>query len=206
MQFSLIRITTRRRAAAHGAKQRGVTLIELMVALTIFALLLGIAVPSFRGFVAANRLSSTAQDFLASLQLARSEAMKRGAQISLSHSATPGSGNWGSGWTMFVDTNGNGALDVGEQVLRDGAALTAPLTLLASANFGTFIAFNRDGRLTNAGGGVFVLCQGTALLEDGQSRARAVLVNGAGRVRMARDSNGDGIPETDTGPVASCTP
>ena len=193
------------RHATAAKRQRGVTLIELMVALTIFALLLGLALPSFRNFVASNRLSGTAQELLAALQLARSEALKRGTQITLRHNATPGSRDWGtSGWTLFVDTNANGALDVGEQVLRDGAALTAPLTLMSSASFGTFIAFSRDGRLTSAGG-VFVLCEGSALTEGGQSRARAVLVNGAGRVRMARDANNDGIPETDTGPVASCS-
>ena len=204
MKRDLVDSAKRRRVIA-GQRQRGVTLIELMVALTIFALLLGLALPSFRNFVASNRLSGTAQEFLAALQLARSEAIKRGTQITLRHNATPGSRDWGtSGWTLFVDTNGNGALDVGELVLRDGGALTAPLTMMSSASFASFIAFGRDGRLTSAGG-AFVLCEGSALKEGNQARNRAVLVNGAGRVRIARDDNKDGIYETDTGPVASCS-
>jgi type IV fimbrial biogenesis protein FimT len=183
--------------------QRGVTLIEVMVVLGIAAILLAFAVPGFREFVARNRLDGASQDLLASLQLARSEATRRGAQVTMRLAGTAGSKNWGTGWAMFVDTNGNGALDTGEEVIRQGMALASPLTLYGTASFDTFIAFNRDGRLTNAGGGYFVLCDGGALTEDGQSRSRAVLVNGAGRVRMAaRDSSN--VPVTDTGAVTSC--
>lgn len=183
--------------------QQGVTLIEVMIVLGIAAVILAFAVPNFREFVARNRLDSAAQDLMTSLQFARSEAMRRGAQVSLRLNGTAGSKDWGTGWSMFVDTDRDGALDVGEEVIRQGMPLTAPLTLIGSSGFDTFIAFNRDGRLTNAGG-YLVHCQGGALTEDGQSRARAVLVNGAGRVRMAA-RNSSNVPVTDTGAVTSCT-
>jgi len=191
-------------AAGRRSAQRGVTLIEVMVVLGIAAILLAFAVPSFQEFVARNRLDGAAQELLTSLQFARSEATRRGAQVTLRLDGTAGSKDWGSGWTMFVDANGNGALDTGEEVIRQGMALTAPLTLISSAALDTFIAFNRDGRLTNAGGGYFVLCQGGSLTQSGQPRSRAVLVNGAGRVRMAA-RNSSNVPVTDTGAVTSCT-
>ena len=103
---------------------------------------------------------------------------------------------------MFVDTNGNGALDAGEETLRVGAAVDAPMTIMGSANFGTTIAFDSTGRLTT-GGGSFVVCHGIDLVVDGISRARAVVINGAGRVRAAA-LNSSHIPVTDTGAVASC--
>ena len=53
--------SAKRRRVIAGQRQRGVTLIELMVALTIFALLLGLALPSFRNVIASNLLSGTAQ-------------------------------------------------------------------------------------------------------------------------------------------------
>jgi type IV fimbrial biogenesis protein FimT len=180
-----------------------VTLIEVMVVLGIASIILALAVPNFRDFVARNRLDGAAQDMMASLQLARSEATRRGGQVTLRLDGTAGSKNWGSGWTMFADTDRDGVLDTGEEVIRQGMALTAPLTLIGSSNFGTIVAFDRDGRLTNAGG-YFVLCQGGALTEGGQSRARAVLVNGAGRVRMAA-RNSSNVPVTDTGAVTSCS-
>ena len=184
--------------------QRGVTLMELMIVLSIAAILLAFAVPSFQEFVARNRLEGAAQELMTSLQLARSEATRRGAQVTLRLNGTAGSKDWGSGWTMFVDGDGDGTLDTGEEVIRQGMALTVPLTLIGSSSFDTFIAFNRDGRLTNAGGGYFVVCQGSSLTEGGQSRARAVLVNGAGRVRMAA-RNSSSVPVTDTGALTSCT-
>jgi type IV fimbrial biogenesis protein FimT len=191
------------RPSAHAA-QRGVTLMEVMIVVGIVGVLLAFAVPSFQEFVARNRLDGAAQELLTSLQLARSEATRRGAQVTMRLSGTAGSKDWGSGWTMFVDADADGVLDTGEEVIRQGMALTAPLTLIGSSSFDTFIAFNRDGRLTNAGGGYFVLCQGGSLTEGGQSRSRAVLVNGAGRVRMAA-RNSSNVPLTDTGAVSSCT-
>lgn len=183
--------------------QRGVTLMEVMVVLGIVAVLLVFGLPAFREFMVRSRLDAAAQDLITSLQFARSEATRRGAQVTLRLDGTAGSRNWGSGWSMFVDADQDGVLDAGEEVIRRGMALTAPLTLFGSASFDTIIAFDRDGRLTSAGGH-FVLCEGGVLTEDGQSRSRAVLVNGAGRVRAAARDGGN-VPVTDTGTVASCT-
>lgn len=184
---------------------RGLSLIEVLVVMAIAAILLGIGVPNMQTFILNNRLASSTHEFYTALQFARSEAVRRGEQITLVHGGTAGSGNWGAGWTMFVDTNRNTAQDAGEETLRAGAPLEAPLTLYGNANFANFIAFDAGGRLTTAGGGAFVVCHGANLVEDGQSRARAVLVNGAGRVRFGLDSNNDGVPEKDSGAVASCT-
>jgi type IV fimbrial biogenesis protein FimT len=194
----------RDRASRWRSAQRGVTLMEVMIVLAIVALLLAIGVPAFREFVARNRLDGAAQDLLASLQFARSEATRRGVQVTLRLAGTAGSRNWGSGWSMFADADGDGVLDTGEEVIRQGMALTAPLTLVGSSSFDTVIAFNRNGQLTNAGGGYLVLCEGGVLTEGGQSRSRAVLVNGAGRVRMAA-RNSSSVPVTDTGAITSCS-
>jgi len=174
-----------------------------MVVVAIAAVILGLAVPNFREFIIRNRLDGAAQELMATLQFARSEATRRGQQVTLRLAGTAGSKNWGSGWAMFVDADRDGALDLGEEVVRQGMALTAPLTLIGSSGFDTFIAFDRDGRLTTAGG-YFVLCQDGVLAEGGQSRSRAVLINGAGRVRMAA-RNSSSVPVTDTGAVTSCT-
>lgn len=185
--------------------QRGLSLIEVLVVMAIAAILLGIGVPNMQTFILNNRLAAATHEFYTALQFARSEAVRRAAQVTLVHNGAPGSGNWGAGWTMFVDANGNGVQDAGEETLRAGAPLQAPLTLYGNANFANFIAFDAGGRLTTAGGGAFVICHGADLTEGGQSRSRAVLVNGAGRVRFGLDSNNDGVPEKDTGPVVSCT-
>lgn len=195
-----LRVSARRRRA-----QRGLTLIELMIAFAIAAVVLGLALPGFQDLAARIQLSSASQEFLTSLQLARTEATRIGGQVTLRRSVAARPGNWGGGWTMFADADGNGELGPGERVIRDGAPLAAQLTLFGSSGFSDFVSFGRDGRLTNASGGAFVLCSGGALTASGQPRSRALLVSSTGRVRMAVDSDGDGIPEKETGPVSSCT-
>lgn len=77
-------------------QQRGFSLIELMFVMVIAAVLLGIAVPSFREFTAGQRVKNTAFDFAADLLLARSEAVKRNASVTL----TPTGAAWADGWTV----------------------------------------------------------------------------------------------------------
>lgn len=190
------------RAVTRSAPARGVSLVEMLAVMAILAILLGLAVPNMQPYIVAQRLSSSSSELFITLQVARSEAVRRGAQVVVRTNGADA--NWSAGWTMFVDADRNGTLDAGEPVLRTGNALDAPLTLYANANVGSFVAFDATGRLASAGG-AFVVCHGDALEADGQPRSRAVLVNGAGRVRMALDGDRDGVPETDVGVVGSCT-
>lgn len=185
-------------------RPRGFSLIELLVVVAIAGVLLGIGVPNMQQYIVSSRLSSSANEFFTALNLARSEAVRRGVQVTLVSNGAANSRNWTSGWTMFVDSNTDGALTAGEEVLRVGAGFDAPMTMYGSANFGTFVAFDSSGRLTG-GGGSFVICHGTSLVVDGIPRSRALVLNSAGRARIAFDSDGDKIPETDTGAVPSCT-
>ncbi|MBI5936495.1 MAG: GspH/FimT family pseudopilin [Betaproteobacteria bacterium] len=183
----------------------GFTLVELLVTIAVAAVLLGLAIPNFQSFFINNRLVAGANDFVAALNTARSEAIRRGISVSLvKNSAT--AGDWGSaGWSLFVDSDQDGILDAGETVLKVGEALPSPLTLYANNNFTNFIRFKSTGESTNSG--TFVFCHGGVLQQGGDSRSRAVVVGGAGRVRVAIDSDGDGIPNKDSPPVnvSSCT-
>lgn len=87
------------------SQAKGFTLIELMITITVAGILLTIAVPSFTKLVLSNRLKSYANDFVASVHLARSEAIKRNAPIELCMSSNGTScittGDWEQGWIVI---------------------------------------------------------------------------------------------------------
>jgi len=116
-------------------KNRGVTLIELIVTISIAGILLSMAMPSFTSIINSTRLTTYANEWVAALNLARSEAVKRGVQISIRRKGSTNQ-NWDSGWDVFTDVNGNGTLDAADLLLKTYPALTNGFTLRAgNANY-----------------------------------------------------------------------
>lgn len=137
---------------------RGFTLVELMVVLIVLAVLVGMAMPSFTQMVNRNRLTAAANEMVASMQIARVEAVRRNMRVALCPS-TDGSTCAGADWSrliVFADANGNGNPgDAGDEVVRFVESEAAGLTVNASGNVATNnrIAFASDGfaRVGNAG-------------------------------------------------------
>lgn len=97
---------------ANRNRLRGFTLIELMVTIAVLAILLGIAVPSFGDATLGSKLSSYANNFVASVNLARSEAIKRNTAVTLCASSDgttcASSGGWEQGWIVACTTTSPG--------------------------------------------------------------------------------------------------
>jgi type IV fimbrial biogenesis protein FimT len=81
---------------------RGMTLIELLTVIAIAAILTMIAVPSFTKVIATQRLKSAASNLQVALLTARSEAIKRNGNVSVTSMAS--SADWSSGWKV-ADTS-----------------------------------------------------------------------------------------------------
>lgn len=89
----------------------GFTLIELMTTLLVAAVVLGIGIPAFNQFIATNQMASGVNDLISSLHLARTEAVKRRANVTICPSANPmadppacdNAGSFADGWIVFVD-------------------------------------------------------------------------------------------------------
>jgi len=62
-------------------RQRGVSIIELMVAVVIMGILFALGLPAFTTYLANAKLRTTAEGFLSGLQLARAEAVRRNSNI-----------------------------------------------------------------------------------------------------------------------------
>ena len=115
------------------ADASGFTLIELLVTITIAAILLSIAVPSFRDAALGSRLSNIANDLNASVQLARSEAIKRNAPVTLCTStdglACDVSDDWEQGWIVLA----------GAEVLQYQQAISEGFKVARTAGTGAMV-------------------------------------------------------------------
>ncbi len=183
----------------------GFTLIELIVALSIAAILLTLAAPSMSSFILSQRLSGQVNDLIADLNLARSEAIKRGVSVTICKSANPTAASpacntttgdaWTTGRVIFVDLDGDGVIDAGETVLRVREELDG---VAASNNrlLGDGDADSTANRITYTGTGLTTLAAEAELRvcdNRGANFGRAVVIHSTGRVRLAEQGqNKDG--------------
>ncbi|MEQ8232101.1 MAG: GspH/FimT family pseudopilin, partial [Gammaproteobacteria bacterium] len=105
----------------HQQRQSGFTIIELMVALAVAMIVLGVGVPNFRSLVQTNATATEVNNLASALHLARSEAVGRGVEVTLAPLA---GGNWSNGWVVGIDSDGDDVFpETGEPVLRSFPAV-----------------------------------------------------------------------------------
>lgn len=117
-------------------KHAGFTLIELMMALAIAAIILTQAVPSFTRMIKNNRMTTQVNQFVVALNLARSEAVKRGVNIDVIATNAVAGNEWGAGWRVEIS---------GGAVLRTFPALHEASTLDSTNDLLT-IQYQPSGR------------------------------------------------------------
>lgn len=127
-------------------RNRGFTLIELMVTVAVLAIGLTIALPSFRAVIQSNRVATSTNELIAALSFARSEAIRNssGSGVCASAAGAACDGTWGQGLMVWADTNGNGQFDAAEPVLRFVAA-SSQMEFAAEADRVTFDGRGRRG-------------------------------------------------------------
>lgn len=184
-------------------KQRGFSVVELMVTVAIAGLLMMTAVPSFTTTIKNNRINSQVNEVLGALALARSEAAKRSqATITLCPSTTgtacADSSSWENGWIIMVDVDADAVLDAsdGDLVVKYFQALSGDNTLRTSG-FASAKSLQISSVGAPSSAGSFVVCD-----SRGATSAKAAVMLISGQTRSAVDENGDGIVNIPSGNVS----
>jgi type IV fimbrial biogenesis protein FimT len=162
--------------------QFGFSLIELMVVLAIATTLLAVGVPGFRALIQSLQVTTTVNDFLGAINLARSEAIKRGGRVDM----MPDDGNdWAKGWVVFINRNDTREPDARDDIIvshgpvPDGIAIQARLTDLRVQ----LLSYNGTGR-THVDGRLHIPQFGSfSFLVDGKVK-KNIVINFLGRPRV----------------------
>jgi type IV fimbrial biogenesis protein FimT len=142
---------------------RGLTLIELMTAVALVAIIGALAAPGMRGFAAGQRVKALANDLAADFALARSEALKRQLDVTV----TPDSTGWQNGWAVAA---------AGEVLSRRESAASG----VTASGTSSAITFGLNGRVSAPIGAVRVGIQSDAA---GSVSQRCVELDASGRTR-----------------------
>jgi type IV fimbrial biogenesis protein FimT len=180
----------------------GFTLIELMVTVSVAAIILSTAVPGFRQLIQNNKVATEINAFVSALHLARSEAIKRGKDVTVCKSADSAScvttNGWEQGWIAFVDDKATAnQVDVGEEILRVYGPLGSGTTLRGNANVVNTVTFRASG-FAKLNGSIILCDSRVQTFSTDKALARVAVISTRGRVRLLKGDHAD-APD-------SCTP
>ncbi|MCX7110435.1 MAG: GspH/FimT family pseudopilin [Proteobacteria bacterium] len=183
----------------------GFTLIELLVTIAMIAIVTAIGVPAFKDTVRNNVLTAGMNDFIATLNFARSEAVKRGVTVTARKTSASTSVGWESGWEVFTDADADGEKNAAtDQVLRVHEPLKNNYTLRGNNNFKNYISYKPSGESNTIGS--FALCDTSVSGNPTKRTARLIAVSILGRISLTADIDNDGILKKNDGTdFTSCT-
>jgi type IV fimbrial biogenesis protein FimT len=127
-------------------RSSGFTLVELVVVMAIMGVVMLMAMPAMRDFLANQRIKTASFNLITSTMFARSEAVKRAAPISIK---APSSNNLTNGWCVLILATADCSLTAPDTA--NTMRLEQPVggvTYTFSTTAGV-ITFNRSGRLTS---------------------------------------------------------
>src|SRR6478752_6712356 len=143
------------------ANARGLTMVELLTVMSILVIILGVMAPSFSEFLAAQQAKGLSYDLTGDLMLARNEALKRNASVTVSR----GGAGWAQGWSVVSVSDGE-SLSTRNPAAQSVTISGAPQT----------ITFDFNGRVSAPTATIRITI-------SSQSSTRCVQLDPSGRAR-----------------------
>ena len=127
----------------------GFSLVELMIALAICALTLRFGVPAYGESISSRKLAHQAEYLTETLNLARSEAVKRGLRVNLCQSRArkqrEPQATWDAGWIMFADEQRDGPIEASENLIRGEGPAGDQITISANGPRKDYVSYTSFG-------------------------------------------------------------
>jgi type IV fimbrial biogenesis protein FimT len=165
-------------------KNSGFSLIELVISITIVAILIGIALPSFNRQIKSAHAASTSASLLETFHTARSIAVSKNKRVTVK--PTP---NWSSGWQMFIDDNSDGALSEGETLLNQTSSVSG-IFIEGTTAVNRYVSYVGSGASETMGGG-FLAGTFQVCATDAETDGMAIVIRRGGRIRTEKISAAD---------------
>jgi type IV fimbrial biogenesis protein FimT len=166
------------RRSRHASRQRGVTLIGLLITTGIIGVLVNVALPALQSTVDGVRVRHTAMTLYRSLDQARMMAISHGRPILVSSL----DGDWRNGWQVIVDADGNGLPGPDEPLIQTVRLPHGRVGIARNAGIGERVFYQPDGRAQRPGGGLQMGRFGVS--RPDREPAFELILNAAGRVRL----------------------
>lgn len=182
--------------------EKAFSLLELLVCISILGILLSLSAPSLTAFAEKTMTTQSAKRFQHAISLARATAITRNTIMTFckSDNGLQCQGQWQQGSIVFADNNGNGKVDEEDNIILRLNPETNRVTILWRAfQNKPHLQINPRGT-TQYQNGNFTFCPFNKDLH----LAHQLIVNTAGRVRVAIDRDGDGIKERSDGSPLRC--
>jgi type IV fimbrial biogenesis protein FimT len=168
-----------------ASNQKGLTLLELLIVVAIASILLSVGVPSFRGVIMDSRLSDESNSFVASINAARSSAVRYQRNVTICpindyEAVLPNcvdSTDWSNGYMVWVDRNRDSMTSAGE-VLAVQEPMHSSLTFQSIVS--SEMTYDARGFLVT-GGDDLLICD-----DRSGEEGRVIRINGVGRTDVAR--------------------